>query len=213
VGKSPKKGFEEESSGSKSLPPDIKKILESKFDIKAIPNIKDMGTPHDDLRRTLEEHARTLQEHMRLLEQISAPLEALRRKSEVDIAALREENKRLLSLLEDANRVNDSLVRVLASRDEQRLRMFESYAGLVEEVQGDQVVVRYLVNGDVVEQTYEQSQFQGGHLPKVGDHLVVQVYLTEASKQGVDQETIQKALVENDQPNALRKPITGPLTF
>jgi hypothetical protein len=146
----------------------------------------------DQLHRTLNERMKHLEEEK---------------------VKLQEENGRLLDLLGETTKTARSMVSVMASRQEQRLRMFESYPGVVEEVEGDQVVVRYEVNGDVVDQTYERGQFQGERLPNVGDHLVVDVYVTEVPRKGVDKETIEKALAENDKPDPRRKPITGPTTF
>lgn len=59
------------------------------------------------------------------------------------------------------------------------VRMAESYEGIVEDVDGDRVVVVYDVRGAIVEQTYERGQFIDGHLPDVGTRLAVFVNVVE----------------------------------
>src|SRR5579862_4021367 len=125
-------------------------------------------------------------------------------------ANLQAKNKRLKEDLQSERNRTDSVVKVLTACEDQKLRMFESYSGVVEEVEGGTVVVRYEVNGDIVDQTYDKSQFQEERLPVVGDCLVVHVFVTESPRKAVDQETIDKARAENEQPNPDRTPITGP---
>ena len=48
-----------------------------------------------------------------------------------------------------------------------RLRLAQSYTGVVEDVHDDTVVVVYDVDGSIIEQTYVRSQFIGGRLPEV----------------------------------------------
>ena len=73
----------------------------------------------------------------------------------------------------------DRLQPVLAARAEGRLRMWEAYRGEVVNVNGDTVLVQYDVNGSVIEQTYERSQFLGGRLPEMHAELEVHVIVAD----------------------------------
>ncbi len=61
----------------------------------------------------------------------------------------------------------------------ERLRMFESYEGVVKYADDDQVIVVYEVDGELVEQNYVPKQFMAGKLPKVGDALAVFVHIAQ----------------------------------
>jgi CheY-like chemotaxis protein len=62
---------------------------------------------------------------------------------------------------------------------EGRLCMTERYEGVVEHVFEDTVVVVYGVGDDLVEQTYERSQFIQHRLPSKGDRLAVHVHVAQ----------------------------------
>ena len=88
-------------------------------------------------------------------------------------AKLNDRIEKLIDCLNDRAKANDCLQSTLISRMDGRLRMAESYEGVVEDVHGDKVLVVYDVNGKIIEQTYEKSQFLDGRLPDVGTRLAV----------------------------------------
>jgi len=67
----------------------------------------------------------------------------------------------------------------LIARNDGRLRMHESYEGVVKDAWEDGVLVVYEVGDELVEQTYLRSQFLDGELPKLGDRLAVYVHVAK----------------------------------
>jgi hypothetical protein len=105
----------------------------------------------------------------------------------------------------------DRLQPVLAARAEGRLRMWESYRGAVVDVHGDTVLVQYDVNGSVIEQTYERSQFLAGRLPSVGDELEVHVIVADARPLAADPDPEEEH--SDDLSSPRRQPLSEPTNF
>ena len=75
----------------------------------------------------------------------------------------------------DLNLERKRILRALADAESGQLRMIECYEGIVRHVDGDEVVVVYEVEGDLVEQTYRRGQFIDGNMPNVNDQVAVHV--------------------------------------
>lgn len=102
----------------------------------------------------------------------------------------------------------------LTSAIEGRLRMSESYEGVVEEVDGDRVLVVYDVDGKIVEQTYDKSQFIGGQLPEVGTQLAVFVNVVEVQpRRGDSQPDVEGPEPRDEFATCQRKPLSGIVEF
>jgi DNA-binding transcriptional ArsR family regulator len=92
------------------------------------------------------------------------------------------------------------------------VRIAESYPGVVEDVSGDRVVVVYEVDGKIVEQTYEKTQFTDGRLPTVDARLVAHVSVVEAEPSPVE----SQAGTDESQGEPFvsrRKLLNGPTAF
>ena len=90
--------------------------------------------------------------------------------------------------------------------------MVESYEGVVEHMHGDKVIVVYEIDGGIVEQTYEKSQFMDGVLPEIGTRLAVFVNVAEVQSKPVEpsaEETERSDEKASDQ----RKALSGPTEF
>ena len=109
-------------------------------------------------------------------------------------------NSNLARRLDDAVRARDEAVRAqdvvqaaLTARTDGRLRMTESYEGVVRHVGRDDVVVLFEVDDDLVEHTYTRNQFVDSRLPEKGDRLAVYVHVAqlppEESAEGADETT------------------------
>lgn len=84
--------------------------------------------------------------------------------------------------------------------------MCESYRGEVVDVRGDRVVVVYDVDGNIVEQTYERSQFLEGRLPEVDAELVAYVMVAEAEPE-MDEAASGEEKRRDDVSGCGRKPL------
>jgi hypothetical protein len=113
---------------------------------------------------------------------------------------------------ENFPKTDDRLQSALTAQVEGRLRMCESYQGEVVDVHEDSVVVVYGVNGDIIEQTYERSQFLEGHLPEVGAVLAASVMLYEIDPR-VDEPVPVEDERDDDVPSYERKPLDEPTIF
>jgi hypothetical protein len=113
---------------------------------------------------------------------------------------------------ERAAKVDDGLQALRVARAKGRIRMAESYAGVVEDVHEDTVVVVYDVDGKIVEQTYLRSQFIDGWLPEVDTRLVVHVHVIEVDPEAVETDTGEDERRDDDS-GSRRKPLAGPTAF
>jgi hypothetical protein len=118
----------------------------------------------------------------------------------------------LAGRLDEQARANVRLQAALTAQAERRLRMCESYQGDVVDVHEDRVVVIYDVNGNVVEQTYERSQFLDGRLPEVGTELAVHVMVAEVEPQ-TDEPAFQEEEGDDDVSSHRREPLDEPTIF
>lgn len=127
---------------------------------------------------------------------------------------LQEHNKQLLSYRKDASTANNETLKLLTSREEGRLRMFELYEGVVEHLYGDEAVVVFEIDDDIVEHTYKRSQFVDQQLPSEGDRLIVYVHVADAPTDRSDM-TEEDLMMdsEDEQPEYERKKITGEYEF
>lgn len=98
-------------------------------------------------------------------------------------------------------------------QDSAKLRMTETYHGTVEQVAGDQVVVVYDIDDDLVEHHYHRSQFIDGQLPKVGDRLTVHVHVTDASPSADEEDQVEPTDWHDSDDDRGRKTITGHIEF
>jgi hypothetical protein len=129
-------------------------------------------------------------------------------------AKLNDRIEKLIDCLNDRAKANDCLQSTLFSRMDGRLRMAESYEGVVEDVHGDKVLVVYDVNGKIIEQTYEKSQFLDGRLPDVATRLAVFVNVAEVQTKPVESGVEEKETQPRDDPAATRrKPLSGTIKF
>jgi len=135
-------------------------------------------------------------------------------KLHAELFASREQNAKLLdmqdrcvSFLNDRARANDSLVTQMACVANGQIRMHESYEGQVEHVGETTAIVVYNVNGDLVEQTYEKSQFKDGKLPAEGVCVKVLVFVVEYEPKPLSADDLERAT--SDKPSH-RKPLSGP---
>lgn len=87
-----------------------------------------------------------------------------------------------------------------------KLRMFESYEGVVKHADDDQVVVVYEVEEDLVEQTYIAKQFIDGKLPEVGDRLAVFVYVAQLPVESTSSDSIRNNVNEDDDDDVVPLP-------
>ncbi len=118
----------------------------------------------------------------------------------------------LASRLEEQVRANDRLQSALIARAESRVRMVETYEGVVEHVHGDTVVVVYDVSGKIIEQTYERNQFLEGRLPEVDTPLVVYVTVAQTEPPTGVFENMEDGH-RDEQFVSRRRPLTGPTAF
>ncbi|GAC1464666.1 MAG: hypothetical protein NVSMB9_03590 [Isosphaeraceae bacterium] len=129
-----------------------------------------------------------------------------------ECARLCERNDKLVDCLNERAKANDRLQSTLICKVESRLRMTESYEGVVEDVDGDTVLLVYDVDGKIVEQTYERSQFINGRLPDVGTRLIVYVNVAEVQLDPI--ESVAEEMEPRDEPAlGRRKPLSGKVKF
>lgn len=109
---------------------------------------------------------------------------------------------------------NKELQRVLIAKDADSLKMIESFDGLVEHVHEDQVVVVYETEGDPIEHVYERDQFLDGHLPKVGERVIVSVFLASRSPQSRKADGPSRSESSEERaPRRRKNVIRGPHSF
>lgn len=118
----------------------------------------------------------------------------------------------LARLLDEGAKTIDQLQSAVTARVDTRLRMCQSYEGDVVDVYGDRVVVVYDVDGNVVEQTYERSQFVDGRLPEVDTDLVVHVIVSDAEPRA-DGTASEEDAQRDEVPGSRREPLSGPTVF
>ena len=80
------------------------------------------------------------------------------------------------------------------------------------DVHGDRVVVVYDVDGNIVEQTYERSQFLEGRLPDMDTELVAYVMVAEAEP-GIDEAASGEEERRDDVSGSGRKPLDEATIF
>ena len=127
-------------------------------------------------------------------------------------AKLNDRIEKLIDCLNDRAKANDCLQSTLISRMDGRLRMAESYEGVVEDVHGDKVLVVFDVNGKIIEQTYEKSQFLDGRLPDVATRLAVFVNVAEVQTKPVES-GVEETEPRDDPAATRRKPLSGTIKF
>ena len=127
-------------------------------------------------------------------------------------ANLQKRNENLIDALIERAKANDRLQSILISRADNRLRMTESYEGIVDDLRGDKVVVMYDVNGDIVEQIYERDQFIDGRLPDIGTRLAVFVNVAEVKLRSVES-GIEEKRTHDEPADTGRKPLSGTIEF
>jgi len=141
----------------------------------------------EDLRAKISELEQKLAEaermnatqRSRLVEERRAAATANRLNDQLQ-ARLDEFQQRLdrqLDIINERARANDVALAALAANVQGRLLTYERLRGEVIEVDGDQVVVRIDTDNDIIEQTYDVSQFKFGKAPAVGDQLEVHVHV------------------------------------
>jgi DNA repair exonuclease SbcCD ATPase subunit len=118
----------------------------------------------------------------------------------------------LVQRLDERAKANDRLQAALVARTEERIRMSESYQGVVVDVNGDRVTVVYDVNGSIVEQTYERGQFLEERLPELDTELVVHVIVAEIESRADEPVSGQEEHRDEVSPSR-RRPLTGPVVF
>ncbi len=108
----------------------------------------------------------------------------------------------------DNRKTQDVVQAALTARTDGRLRMTESYRGIVRHVGKDDVVVLFEVDDDLVEHTYTRGQFVDSRMPEEGDRLAVFVHVvqlpTEESAETADETTEGTNEVRRRRRNVLR---------
>ncbi len=117
----------------------------------------------------------------------------------------------LVQSLVERGRSNDCLLSGFITRPGSRVRMCQTYEGIVENVHNDRVVVIYNVDGDVVEQTYEKNQFVDGLLPCSGVRLAVFVSVAEVQPRSVAPP--EESIESDERAISRREPLSGPTEF
>lgn len=125
---------------------------------------------------------------------------------------LQKQLERLIDGVNERGRANDRILSCFMSRPDSHIRLSECYEGVVEDAAGDTVTVVYEVNGDIVEQTYESSQFCDHRLPDVGARLAVYVVVAEVQPKPI-QDIAEEPVNRDDSPRTFRKPLNGPTEF
>ena len=118
----------------------------------------------------------------------------------------------VLGLLHEANKANNALQAVLIARTDGRLRMFETYDGVVKQADDEEIVVLFEIEDELIEQTYKREQFVGGRLPSPSDRFTVYVHgalLPRIEKEKEYNPPLTR--VENGETRKPRKFDTGPL--
>ena len=118
---------------------------------------------------------------------------------------------KLIDSCNERARANDCLQSELISARDNRLRMLQSYEGEVRDCQGDMITVIYKVEGDLVEQTYERSQFLDGRLPPLGTRLVAHVHVAEIKP--VSAASFEESSLRDTTDAARGSSLTGPIEF
>ena len=132
--------------------------------------------------------------------------------NEARLHKLQDRIDELAGRLEEQARTNDRLRSALIARSGSRLRICEMYEGVVADLNGDRVVVVYDVDGSVVEQTYERSQFLEGRLPEVDTELVAYVVVAEIEPRAAEPEP-EEDEHRDEHTSSQRKPLTDPTVF
>jgi hypothetical protein len=189
------------------------------------PEPKSGGAAGEELERLRSENLRLSSENRLLQAHVAEPQQTAARevqrhdRVQARVEELQQTNQTLLVRIDELNdwlndraKANDRLQSILIDRVDGRLRMAESYQGVVEDVQGDRVVVVYDVNDNVVEQTYERSQFIGGRLPEVDTRLVVYVNVAEIQEPPAGSGA-EGYLQRDEHPATRREVLSGPTSF
>lgn len=119
---------------------------------------------------------------------------------------------KLIDCVNQRGKANDCLLSGFISRPDSRLRMFQSYEGVTEDAHGDRVVVVYDVDGKIVEQTYEKTQFNDSRMPEVGTRLAVYVIVAEVEPKPIDP-GIEESDPRDESGSTRRKSLSGPTEF
>ena len=184
-------------------------------------NLPAVGTVHMESREkgfheVEVQTPETRQEELELEnERLKTRVTELQRSSNREIQHYDQGSKRfddVLSLLHEDNKANDVLQAVLVAGVDGRLRMFETYDGVVKQADDDEIVVLFEINDELIEQTYKKEQFIGGRLPSQGDRF--SVYVHDAILQRIEEEKEYNpslTRVKNGKTQKLRKFDTGPL--
>lgn len=127
-------------------------------------------------------------------------------------ANLQQTIDKLVDSLNERGRANDCLLSCFISRPDSHIRMSQSYEGVVEDVDGDRAVVVFDVDGKIVEQTYEKSQFNDHRLPEAGSRLAVYVIVAEVQPKLI-QAGIEELDPSDESASPRRKSLSGPTEF
>lgn len=95
-----------------------------------------------------------------------------------------EELDSFLSAHRDIACANRGLLEILTGRKSDQLYLWESYPGIIDDVNESRVVVLFDVDGDPVEHVYAKDQFVGSRLPVEGGGVVAYVYIVGRPESG-----------------------------
>lgn len=125
-----------------------------------------------------------------------------------ELKAQGERIDRMVETLGEMAQANRLLQHTLNAKNDNRLRMFESFPGVVRDVTDDRVTVTYDLHGDYVDQTYVKEQFLGRKLPAKGEAVAIFVFVTERSvdRRSSEPEGSQPPEQRRHRKNAIRPP-------
>lgn len=133
---------------------------------------------------------------------------------EAEIDRLKTRLKEIKAINDPVAKTNDSDFSNVSNRPECKIRITQTYEGVVEEADDGHAVVVYEVDGGIVEQTYLKHQFQDQRLPKVGARLAVYLTVVEVPQtSSQDHSEIEEMSSRDDFATSGRKPLNGPVEF
>ncbi|MBL8853311.1 MAG: hypothetical protein JNK57_04990 [Planctomycetaceae bacterium] len=124
---------------------------------------------------------------------------------------LQQHNENLLSYSKERQRAVDTTTELLLHKQNNSLRIFERYEGIVEHVLGDDVTVVFEIDDDIVEHKYGRDQFIDRQLPNEGDRITVYVHVVHSSVATEDAPSLGD--YEIDESDDERSRIAGPIEF
>jgi RNA recognition motif-containing protein len=136
------------------------------------------------LQSRLEEQRLTLEEQRRALTQAIQQLEQLQQEKE-QYEKIPTKVKKAMTLLNQANPiVREAIESIQSAAHDKRLQLVETYSGTVTQVHDDKVDVVYEGHEkNLIEQTYEQSQFLTDKTLEEDDQVFVCVFLAKIRPQ------------------------------